>query len=173
MHNLTDEEVRAFVGSKASYYLEKWRPPLAGAGDAGYSNSTGFNWAGFFLAGLWLPYRKMYRATLILWGTLLIATLVEDIIYVGFLGRPEAPGSLARFVSIIASLICGGFSNEWYLSHAEKTINEVREQGLTDDSYLNALASRGGTNIAASLGFLLLGGVAMVILVLLESMFIG
>jgi hypothetical protein len=172
MNNLTEEEVRAFVGSNASYYLKKWWPALEGAGTAG--NTTGFNWAGLFLAGLWLPYRKMYRATLILWGILLLETLAEDIIYVGFLGKPEAPGTLTSFVGIIAGMICGGFGNAWYLSHAQKTINEVREQGLTEDSYFNALARRGGTSIAASLGFLLLGIVAMAILVLLsESIFKG
>ena len=172
MANLTEEEVGAFVGSNASYYLKKWQPALEVAGTAG--NPTGFNWAGLFLAGLWLPYRKMYRATLIFWGILLLESLAEDVIYLGILGKSEVPGALGRSIGIIAALVCGGFGNAWYLSHAQKTISEVREQGLTGDAYFKALTSRGGTSLAASLGVLLLGIAAMAMLVFLsESIFKG
>ena len=41
------EELRAFVGAKADYYLVKWTPLLKGWG-----RSAGFNWAAFFLTGL-------------------------------------------------------------------------------------------------------------------------
>jgi len=57
MSDLKDDEIAAFVGKKAGYYLEKWRPVLDGTGNAG--NVTGFNWAACLLSGLWLPYRKM------------------------------------------------------------------------------------------------------------------
>jgi hypothetical protein len=90
MSTLNAQEVAAFVGEKAGYYLQKWRPVLDGTGNAG--NATGFNWAAFFLSGLWLPYRKMYRATAIFFGVILLETLFEEIIYVGILGKPEAPG---------------------------------------------------------------------------------
>src|SRR5258707_862516 len=52
------QELRAFVGRRAVYYLAKWRGVLAGSG-----TETGFNLAAFFLSAIWLPYRKMYGIT--------------------------------------------------------------------------------------------------------------
>jgi hypothetical protein len=46
---LTEQEVRAFVGSNSDYYLRAWQPALAGPGRA-----SGFNIVAFFLCGLWL-----------------------------------------------------------------------------------------------------------------------
>ena len=37
-----EQHLRAFVGSKAEYYLEKWSPLVEHSG-----HSTGFNWAAF------------------------------------------------------------------------------------------------------------------------------
>ncbi len=58
METLTEEEIRAFVGSNADYFLKKWRPALEGL-----SNKAGFNCAAFCLSGFWFPYHKMYAAT--------------------------------------------------------------------------------------------------------------
>jgi hypothetical protein len=168
MSNLTDQEVGAFVGRNVDYYLKKWRSVLEGTGNAG--NATGFNWAAFFLSGLWLPYRKMYRAAAIFFGVILLETLLEEIVYVGFLGKPEVPGALGRFVSLIAGLVCGGFANAWYLSHTQEAITELRSQGLPEDAYLQALAKRGGTNMAASLGFMIIFIVAMLAILSLSSL---
>src|SRR5215207_976016 len=166
MNDETEEEVRAFVGPRADYYLKKWWLDL----DSSIGSGTGFNWAAFFLSGLWLPYRKMYRATLIFLGVFLLETLFEEIVYVGFLGRPEAPGALGRFVGLVAGIVCGGFGNAWYLSHAQKTIGKMRSQGLPEDAYFKALIKRGGTNITASLGFLLLFILAMGVVVVLSEL---
>ncbi len=145
---LTDQEVTVFVGRKAGYYLHRWAGALDGA-----PTSTGFNWAAFFLSGLWLPYRKMYLITAIFMGIILFESILEEVVFVGVLGRPEAPAGLGRTVGLAASIICGGWGNRWYLSHARRAAAELRSQELTEDAYLDALARRGGTNIAASLGF--------------------
>ncbi|MEA2561693.1 MAG: hypothetical protein QOH06_3197 [Acidobacteriota bacterium] len=157
MSNLTDQEVGAFVGRNVDYYLKKWRSVLEGPGNAGNAgNATGFNWAALLLSGLWLPYRKMYRTAAIFYGVVLLETLLEEIVYVGFLGKPEAPGSLGRFFGLIAGMVCGGFANGWYLSHTQEAITELRSQGLPEEAYLQALAKRGGTSTAASLGFIII-----------------
>jgi Protein of unknown function (DUF2628) len=168
MSDLNDQEVAAFVGTKADYYRQKWQPALNGTGNAG--NATGFNWAAFFLSGLWLTYRKMYRAASIFFGIILVETLLEDVVYIGILGKSEAPGALGRFVGLIAAMICGGFGNAWYLSHTQKAIPAVRSQGFTGDAYLQALAKRGGTNIAASLGFLIIFIVIAGVIISLSDM---
>ncbi len=146
--DLTDQEVTVFVGRKAGYYLHRW----AGALD-GTPTSTGFNWAAFLLSGLWLPYRKMYVITAIFMGIILFESILEEVVFVGVLARPEPPAGLGRILGLVASIICGGRGNRWYLSHARRAVAELRSQELPEDAYLDALARRGGTNIAASLGF--------------------
>jgi hypothetical protein len=165
MNDQAEQEIRAFAGPRADYYLEKWRLALARTG-----NATGFNWAAFFLSGLWLPYRKMYRATMVLYGIILLEIMLEEIVYVGILGKPEAPGILGSFVGLLAAIVCGGFGNAWYVSHAQKTIAEVRSQGLAEDAYFQALAKRGGTSAAAALGFLTVLFFAAVAIALLSEL---
>jgi hypothetical protein len=75
----TEQEVRAFVGSMAGYYLRAWRRARAGEGGA-----SGFNIAGFFPAGLWLACRKMYAATLILFG-IIVESVLEEALFAGIL----------------------------------------------------------------------------------------
>jgi hypothetical protein len=53
----TEEEIRAFVGPNSGYYLNAWQPALSDQGSV-----SGFNVAAFFLSGLWLGYRKMYKS---------------------------------------------------------------------------------------------------------------
>jgi hypothetical protein len=166
MNNQTEQEIRAFVGPRADYYLEEWRLALAGTEIA-----LGFNWAAFFLSWLWLPYRKMYRATMVLYGIILLATILEDIVFVGILGKPEAPRILERFVALLAAIACGVLGNAWYVSHAQETIAEVRSQGLADDAYFQVLAKRGGTSAAAVLGFLVIFCFAAVAIALLSELF--
>ncbi len=168
MNDETEEEVRAFVGPRADYYIKKWWLDP----DRRTGIGAGINWAALFLSGLWLPYRKMYRETLIFFGVILLETLLEDIVYVGFLGRPEAPGTLGRFVGLVAGIVCGGFGNEWYQSHAQKTIGKLRSQGLPEAAYIEALTKSGGTSIAASLGFFVLFILAMGVVVTLSEFFL-
>lgn len=152
MDKLTEQEIGAFVGPRAGYYLGKWWSALESGSNAG--NTTGFNWAAFLLSGLWLPYRKMYRATATFFGFVLLEMIFEDVVYVSILGRPEAPGSLGSALGMIAGFICGGFGNAWYLSHTQKTVAEVRSQGLEEEACLQELARRGGTSMASAFGAL-------------------
>jgi hypothetical protein len=168
MNDLTDQEVAAFVGKNADYYLQSWQTAPEGMGGAG--NRAGFNWAAFFLSGFWLPYRKMYRAGAIFFGVLVLESILEEVVFIGILGKPEAPGLLGSLVGFIAAMICGGFGNAWYLSHTQKKIAEARNQELADDAYLQALAKRGGTSFAASLGFVVICSVVLFVLSTLSSL---
>jgi hypothetical protein len=152
---LTAQELAAFVGRKANYYLAKWN-----IAEQSIPRSTGFNWAAFFLTGLWLPYRKMYRATAILWGIIVLESILEEFVWVGMLGRPEPSSGWDAATGLVIAIFCGNFANGWYLSHARRAIAEVRASGLAGDEYLQALARRGGTNMLAALGVLVLVVVA-------------
>jgi hypothetical protein len=168
MDNLTEPEVRAFVGPRAGYYLNKWRAALHGTGSV-----TGFNWAGLLLAGIWLPYRKMYAITAIFLGIILLETILEEVVFVGILGKPEAPAPLSYGIGIAAGIICGAFGNRWYLSHARKAIAAVRSEGLSEDLHLQTLARRGGTSLAASLGIFVLFVVALFSIPFLFELVLG
>ena len=168
MNDKTEEEVRAFVGPRADYYINKWWLDPDNMG-----NATGFNWAAFFLNPVWLPYRKMYRATTILYGSILLETILEEIVFVGILGKPETPRALGNFVGLVAAIVCGAFGNDWYLSHSQKAITEVRNQALAADAHLQALAKRGGTSAAAALGFLMVLLFAAVVIGFLSGLFLN
>ena len=109
----TGQEVRAFVGPNAGYYLKVWQPVLSGEG-----GPTGCKWAAFFLPGLWLGYRKMYAAVLILYGLLLAETVLEPVVFVGVLKMPAAPEGLWKFVGLVTGVLTGTFGNGWYLARA-------------------------------------------------------
>lgn len=135
---LTEEEIRAFVGRKADYYVERWMR----------RDSMGANWAAFFLSGIWFPYRKMYRATLIFYGAILADAVLEEII--------DLPEHLSRWVGVAVAVICCSSANRWYFNHATSKIRELRAQGLPEEKYLDAVAARGGTSLFAGLGLFVL-----------------
>src|SRR5262249_33070986 len=130
----TEQELRAVVGPNSDYYLEIWQPALSGQGRA-----SGFNVAAFFLAGPWLGYRKMYKAVLILFGIILAATVLENVLF-GILKMQEPPlvmSALVRLVvALVVAIVTAVCSNGWYLSHAKRVIAEVRSQGLEEDAHL-------------------------------------
>jgi len=98
----------------------------------------------------------MYLITAIFFGIILLESILEEVVFVGILGKPEAPPALSRLVGLVATILCGSLGNHWYLSHTWKAIAEVKDQGLPEDAYLQALAKRGGTSIAGSLAFFIL-----------------
>jgi hypothetical protein len=151
MNSLSEQEIRAFVGPRAGYYLKKWQASLVGA-----ETGTGFNWAAFLIAGLWLPYRKLYRITFVFYGIILLESILEEVLFVLVLGKPETPRGLGLLIGLLAGIVCGAFGNPWYLSHTRKVISEVQSLGLPEDAHLETLCRRGGTSIVASLGLLAL-----------------
>jgi hypothetical protein len=160
----TEQEVRAYVGSNADYYLRGWRPALTGEGRA-----SGFNIAAFILSFLWLGYRKMYMAVLILYGIILAAFVLERLLFVAFLKMPDSPLGMNLLAWIVASAVGGG-GNRLYLAQARRVIREVRSQGLQEEAHLKTLSSRGGTSLGASVGlfvlFVVAAGMLSVILAL-------
>jgi hypothetical protein len=151
----TEHEVRAYVGSNADYYLKAWQPGLTGDGGA-----SGFNIAAFFLSSLWLGYRKMYMAVLILFGIILAEIVLEELLFVGILKMREAPPGVSLLVGLIVAIVVGIGANRWYLAQARRVIGEVRSQGLQEEAHLKTLSSRGGTSLGASLGLFALFAVA-------------
>jgi len=147
----TQQELMTFVGRKADYYLGKWRLLLTGAG-----RDAGFNWAAFFLSGFWIAYRKMYKVAIIFYAIVILESLAEEVLFIGILGKPETPAVIERIAGLAFALICGGFGNRWYYSHARRTIAEVHEEGIEGTALLDTISRRGGTSLGAALGMFLL-----------------
>jgi hypothetical protein len=115
----------------------------------------------------------MYLATGILYGIILLESTLEEVVFVGMLGKSESPVALDRVVGIAVAIICGVFGNRWYLSHTRKAVAQLRVQSLPEDSHLQALSKRGGTNIAASLGLFIVFLVAAFLVVYLLDLALG
>jgi hypothetical protein len=156
---LTEAEIRAFVGRNSRYYLRKWPWSLDYFGRA-----KGFNWAAFLLSGLWMPYRKMYRLTLIFFAIIVAITVAEEIVVAAGFVAESAATVFDRVSQLVIPIICGIFANAWYLAHAKREIVKIRASGLKDEDYYQALARRGGTNLFASFGFFLLLIAALILL---------
>ena len=139
--------LRAFVGAGADRYLRKWSAVLNGT-----ATNPGFNWAAFFLAGLWMSYRKMYRATLILYGIILVEMIVGTVIASVVVDGSELIETFDRIINFAVAVICGGFGNRWYLAHVTRAIAQAREEGLEGEQLLHTLSRRGGTSLLAALG---------------------
>jgi hypothetical protein len=118
---LSEEEVRAFVGEYADYYLQAWEPPLSGQGRA-----LGFNIAVFLLCGWWLAYRKMYQAIFILAGVLILGTLLEFLLFVSLLKLREPPPGANLPFPLVVFIVVGICANSWYLGQARRVIAKVR-----------------------------------------------
>ena len=154
------EELRAFVGPNADYYLPKWLPLTPGS-----QATSSVNWAAFFLCGFWLPYRKMYRLACILYAIVLVESMFESLVFVTMLGEPAPPEWVNHVTTLLVAAVCGKFGNRWYLSHATKTISELRVEGLESADLWQRLSRRGGTNLAASLGMFALFVAVLIVLI--------
>jgi Protein of unknown function (DUF2628) len=179
---LTKEEVTAFVGRKARYYLRHWpaaaesvddEPGITADGLTGYERAAGFNPAAFFLSGIWIAYRKMYWVAMIFWGFILVESFVEDLVSVEMLGLPETPNGWNLLTGLIFGVVCGTFGNQWYLSHTRRQVARVRSLGLPREEHLHALSRRGGTSIFAPLGFILLALATDYVISIAWERFIG
>lgn len=140
---ITEPELRAAVGPRADFYLRKWQDKEGG----------GFNWAAFLLSGLWLPYRKMYRATGVLFALVVGETLFEEALFVYGLGMPEVPRWVERVVSLVVCVVCGRFGNRWYLQHVAAGVQQARSATSDEPSRLQYLVRRGGTSVLAAVAF--------------------
>ena len=158
---ITEDEARAFVGPNARYYLEKWVHALDGRGRA-----TGFNGAAFILAGLWVPYRKMYQIAIILYALSAGTAAIEHLVMPSQ-GDPMG-GWVTWLAAVVLWFVCGTYGNRWYLARARRIIGQVRAEGLPNDEHLEALAKRGGTSVLAAIGMfaflyvLVIGAIASV-----------
>jgi hypothetical protein len=157
----TEQEIRTFVGKNSNYYLRRWSTLSVGG-----ENEVGFNNAAFWLSGLWLPYRKMYKVSMIFYGATIAYTIFEYFLFIGILKYKELPNDLYYLVCIIFAGVCGKYGNRWYYLYTCSKIAEVRRSSSSEESRTQVLLNRGGTSWSAALGFFMM---AMILLYLVEG----
>lgn len=158
---IQEDELRAFVGPKADYYLRKWAARLEDP-----SGEVGMNWVAFFLPAFWLGYRKMYVATLIYFGAVVLLSILEQVVFVVILGGATVPAAVGLIVNLMTAVVCGLCGNAWYLSHTRRAIHAAHARGLEGDHLVYDLSRRGGTSLLASFGLVVLGSVVIFVLVI-------
>jgi hypothetical protein len=163
---VSEGELRAFVGPRSDYYLRKWAPRLEDP-----KGEVGMNWAAFFLTAFWMAYRKMYAATFIFYGVVMLLTIVQQVAFVGILGSEAVPAGVGLIVNIAVALVCGLCGNAWYLNHTRRKIAAAQAQGLQGENLNYHLARRGGTSLAASFGMVFLGSLAITFLFFILALF--
>ncbi len=150
----------AYVGPRSEYYLRKWAHKLEDP-----SAEAGMNWAAFFLTAFWFGYRKMYKATFMLFGASIGVGILQAVIFMGILRQPTVPPLVSLVVNLMFAIVCGVYANSWYLSQAKREIVAAHAKGLEGEHLYFALEQRGGTSILASLG--LVFGVSFLLTALL------
>jgi len=153
--NLTPDQVRSFVGSRAEYYLARWSRIQLQQGRA-----LGLNWPAFFFTVFWLLYRRMYRVFWMVMGLVVISGLAQAALE-ELIGSDVSRLSDA-VLGIAVSATFGTFGTYWYYLHAERRIRllEARGQPSTDDLKRAGGTSWGSPSLGVAMGLLLLIGTA-------------
>lgn len=160
---ITNEELRLFVGKKADYYLKQFeniqdKQPVAK-----------MNLPALFISIFWLFYRKMYLIGILLFLAVVVETTISNFIFINLLGYASSPKMYNGMKTFLYPAICAALANRWYLFHAKKKIEKIKQSILSEDSKPAAIKKEGGTSIVSGIfAPILLFFVAFVILVIIE-----
>jgi hypothetical protein len=136
-HDLTREEVDAFVGDRHMYYWGNWQRAVGGGLRAG------FNWAAFFLNFAWLLYRKMYREFFIAMAAVVGLGVVQG---VAESVTEKNLDTLDKVVNLVVAVTMGMLGNGLYLRRAQREIGNARAREPDPERRTALLKARGGTS---------------------------
>ena len=136
---LENEASKIFVGKNYDYFLRKWEIAEQ------KKSKTSWNWAAFVFGGAWMAYRKMYIYSWIFLGVMVLEILCEYAF-----GFPE---KFSNIINISIAVTFGLQGNSLYKQHVEKKTREIIAMN-TPDQAQNELVRQGGTNIGATIGFI-------------------
>jgi hypothetical protein len=133
----------AFIGKNHAYYQRRWDDMTHNG------NRFSFNWAAFFLAFLWLAYRKMYLYSVLYIFFIVIETTAEVFL--------DAPYFVSGAITLIYGVATGGYANYVYKRHADRLLADL--SAAPPEAAQAEARRRGGTSLvaAAAAGLLFLG----------------
>lgn len=139
------DQMSAFVGPKyAEFYASKFEQFERGG-------SASWNWPAFFVASLWLLYRKMWAYALSYWFLLpIVLAFVAGVISAG---QSDSMSALVAFNavyygawSIISLVLLPMFANRLYFRHAKKKMAKIALRFPDREQQSLELARAGGTS---------------------------
>lgn len=142
LHDAAEEELRAFVGPGADYYVGTWLRYRDGE-----VRRPRFRVSAFWLGPFALAYRKQYRPAVIILGLVLAQAMLEELVFLPYLGVESAPREWTILLTLVIGSVMGLFANSWYLRDALRAIARARGSGVSREEQLRALAARGGRSI--------------------------
>jgi len=137
------EKYRLFIGKKADYYIPKFKEFEETGG------VLGWNWSAFFLGVVWMLYRKMY-----LYG--LIGFLAG--VFIGMIIALTSPDNILLTAGLQLWLMVGfgAFGNYIYYIFVKNQVERLESLYPEGKALEKALENHGGTNLTASLLYLLI-----------------
>ena len=165
----TAQELAAFVGKNAAYYIIRFRNIVRGG-------SGGWNWPAFLLGPFWLFYRKQYGLGFMYFIVHMLSNIAFAVAYApvqwaeteAAAAAAEAalmesplfiPVALLSFVFLIMKVLLGIKGNDFYLRFCEKKIALAKEQ--TPDLSPAELSSIGGVAVGVAVLFYVLSSFAV------------
>lgn len=145
---LTQDQVRAFVGPNADYYLKRWHS----IHDESGWRALGFNWGACFLALSWLIYRRMYRAFWIVSGLWFSAIVLGALAFgVAVYSRSmlllAVLGLAFMLLPFAIPITFGIYGTHWYYLHTRQQLSQLTPAGQQD---LQVIGRIGGTNLTGA-----------------------
>lgn len=131
----SENELRAFVGPNADYYLEAWKSVEPNDDP----QRLRWNWPAFFLNVVWLLYRRMYKYFWIAAGVEVAIGAVQGFVE-ELLGIPAGVHGWDFLINVSIATFFGRFGTWMYYRHAERKIAEAKAHDTSQD----AIARAGG-----------------------------
>ncbi|WP_239614310.1 ankyrin repeat domain-containing protein [Cohnella mopanensis] len=129
----TEEEVAAYVGSKANVYLIKW------------NHGSMWNWSAFFMGVYWMLYRKMYMfTTFVLFGFSIVTTGIYQVMSMLEFPMEDYPLTFMIVVYAIFKLSVGVIGDSLYQVHVSRKLAKLSHE--TDNISKQELTRKGGTH---------------------------
>lgn len=168
INGVNANDIKAFVGQKADYYLPRFRRMTRSG------RNTSWNWAAFIFGPLWLLYRKMYTLGAVVILLELVQSAITEIafkaigfritddmtyteLYTALESALTSSGNFYFLISVwlisvimfVLSIALALYGNRLYQEHCCRTISRLR--GKTPDLTAGELAAIGGVSIAVTI----------------------
>lgn len=142
------KELAIYLGENSHYYLPRFK-------DLKTNGRNVINWSGFLLEFLFLVYRKMYLAAVLVF---LIPNLIGAVLLLAVTGGDIAGLTVESYqmfsmltyaVSIAVRFFVGISFNRLYMNHCFKKIRALRSRQSDQTAYYESLAKSGSVSRAA------------------------
>jgi hypothetical protein len=146
--DISEDELRAFVGPKAGVYLAKWRSM-----DYGRKSKIAINGLAGVFGPFWIVYRKFYILLAAYVGVAVLQVSAEILVMEGWLGRPDLARALTLPTTVLYMVVLGCYANYWYFLYACRMVRRARSRQGSEQQDLERIRRRGGVSWLALIVF--------------------